>query len=275
MKYVELKKKCDVCFEEIKDIEGLLETVVRNAEAAYKEGGYKVFEKVQPLLEKLRGREKEHYAEVVYCKEDMDTKIGKQLLKTGKESEFWRESCDTYLWKMEVALQSMWRLAHDLGVIFLECSGSCSKAQDKVSCVSLCINIIYIYLEKAAGKWSEANSFWFELFDTDYSIRKSCNPDMLKWRGQSVDYRKKCAEEAAILHNFSVFYHFLPTETQEEGSRDDLKICPKCGKNLGSCLLSRTDNKTRICDVCGTMEALESFLNYSGNQSGTLCKTEA
>lgn len=58
MKYVELKKKCDVCFEEIKGIEGLLESVVREVEKTYQDGGYKVFEKVWPLLKKLRGREK-------------------------------------------------------------------------------------------------------------------------------------------------------------------------------------------------------------------------
>lgn len=35
--------------------------------------------------------------------------------------------------------------------------------------------------------------------------------------------------------------------------------CPRCGKSFEKLLaLSRTDNKTMICDECGTMEALES-----------------
>ncbi len=36
-----------------------------------------------------------------------------------------------------------------------------------------------------------------------------------------------------------------------------MKICPKCGRSFERLLaLSRTDNKTMICDECGTMEAL-------------------
>lgn len=231
MKYVELKKKCDVCFEEIKGIEGLLESVVREVEKTYQDGGYKVFEKVWPLLKKLRGREKGHYVVAVYWKADMDAKMGKQLLETGEESECWRENCDAYLWMMEVALQSMWSLAHDLGVICFEWREDRPEMLENVSYVSSCIGEIYILLEKAADKWSEANSFWFELFDTDYSIRKSCNPDILKWRGRSVDYRKNCAEEAASLHNFSVFYYFLHTESQE-GSRDDWEIDMDIGLDI-------------------------------------------
>ena len=41
-----------------------------------------------------------------------------------------------------------------------------------------------------------------------------------------------------------------------------MKICPKCGKEAKLLLeLSRIDNKTMICDECGTMEALESLPN--------------
>lgn len=37
-------------------------------------------------------------------------------------------------------------------------------------------------------------------------------------------------------------------------------ICPKCGKDFDRLLaLSRRDNKTNICDNCGTVEALEDF----------------
>lgn len=42
-----------------------------------------------------------------------------------------------------------------------------------------------------------------------------------------------------------------------------MKICPKCGKVFERLLtLSRTDNKTMICDACGQMEALMDFKNY-------------
>ena len=38
-----------------------------------------------------------------------------------------------------------------------------------------------------------------------------------------------------------------------------LSICPKCGKEYGGHpAISRTDNKTKICSDCGTMEALEA-----------------
>ena len=39
-----------------------------------------------------------------------------------------------------------------------------------------------------------------------------------------------------------------------------MKICPKCGRSFEMLLaLSRTDNKTMICDECGTKEALDSL----------------
>lgn len=38
-----------------------------------------------------------------------------------------------------------------------------------------------------------------------------------------------------------------------------MTICPKCGKETDRLLsLSRTDNKTMICDACGTCEALDA-----------------
>jgi uncharacterized Zn finger protein len=40
-------------------------------------------------------------------------------------------------------------------------------------------------------------------------------------------------------------------------------ICPKCGREFERLLaLSRVDNKTMICDECGTKEALEDFGIY-------------
>ncbi len=38
---------------------------------------------------------------------------------------------------------------------------------------------------------------------------------------------------------------------------NDMAKCPKCGRSFPRLLaLSRTDNKTMICDECGTIEAL-------------------
>lgn len=40
----------------------------------------------------------------------------------------------------------------------------------------------------------------------------------------------------------------------------NLEKCPKCGKMVKRLLaLSREDNKTRVCDVCGTKEALDAY----------------
>ncbi len=39
-----------------------------------------------------------------------------------------------------------------------------------------------------------------------------------------------------------------------------MSICPKCGRNFQRLLtMSRTDNKTMICDECGIREALNSL----------------
>jgi hypothetical protein len=50
---------------------------------------------------------------------------------------------------------------------------------------------------------------------------------------------------------------------------NEIKICPKCagyipnnktpGAYMGA--ISRRDNLTEICSACGTMEALEDFIN--------------
>lgn len=41
------------------------------------------------------------------------------------------------------------------------------------------------------------------------------------------------------------------------------KICPKCGKVISDYpALSRKDNRTEICSNCGTLEALESVIEY-------------
>lgn len=44
--------------------------------------------------------------------------------------------------------------------------------------------------------------------------------------------------------------------------KETIKICPKCKCHyIGYPAISRTDNKTEICQNCGTLEALQSFIN--------------
>ena len=46
----------------------------------------------------------------------------------------------------------------------------------------------------------------------------------------------------------------------------DTKICPNCGRVYSDYpALSRRDNKTKICPVCGIAEALEDLINFSLN----------
>ena len=42
-----------------------------------------------------------------------------------------------------------------------------------------------------------------------------------------------------------------------------MKICPRCKRNYKErSALSRIDNKTEICSICGTYEALEAYSNF-------------
>ena len=41
---------------------------------------------------------------------------------------------------------------------------------------------------------------------------------------------------------------------------NEVKVCPKCGKTYkGHPAISRDDNQTPICPLCGTKEALEGL----------------
>ncbi len=43
------------------------------------------------------------------------------------------------------------------------------------------------------------------------------------------------------------------------------KICARCGKAItGYPAISRKDNRTEICSRCGTLEALEDFIEHKG-----------
>ena len=44
----------------------------------------------------------------------------------------------------------------------------------------------------------------------------------------------------------------------------ELKYCPKCHKQYsGYPAISRVDNRTQICPMCGQMEALEAVWKWS------------
>lgn len=46
-----------------------------------------------------------------------------------------------------------------------------------------------------------------------------------------------------------------------------MKVCPKCGREFDRLLaVSRVDNRTMICDACGTMEALEDMKRLQENE---------
>ncbi len=46
--------------------------------------------------------------------------------------------------------------------------------------------------------------------------------------------------------------------------------CPKCGRSFTKLLaLSRTDNKTMVCDKCGIMEALNNFAIHKKQKKTT------
>ena len=45
------------------------------------------------------------------------------------------------------------------------------------------------------------------------------------------------------------------------------KVCPKCGKTYrGHPAISRVDNVTAICPLCGTREALEQYMRKMENE---------
>lgn len=51
-----------------------------------------------------------------------------------------------------------------------------------------------------------------------------------------------------------------------------MKRCPKCGLQKTRLLaLSRVDNKTMICDECGTLEAMQAFTEYTKKKEEKKC----
>ena len=59
-----------------------------------------------------------------------------------------------------------------------------------------------------------------------------------------------------------IYYEQWDEHYKNEHKKEDEKHnCPKCGNEYyGYSALSRVDNKTEICNHCGTKEALTAFL---------------
>ena len=52
----------------------------------------------------------------------------------------------------------------------------------------------------------------------------------------------------------------MPKSADAKRGIRGMRICPKCGRKFERLLaVSRNGNKARICDECGTMEALDSL----------------
>ena len=52
----------------------------------------------------------------------------------------------------------------------------------------------------------------------------------------------------------------MPGSVNAERGTERMMKCPKCGREVERLLaVSRSDNKTILCDECGTMEAMDSL----------------
>ncbi|PED63987.1 hypothetical protein [Priestia megaterium] len=72
-----------------------------------------------------------------------------------------------------------------------------------------------------------------------------------------VQVQKKKIE--AYFHEFKNWQEFKDFK-KENNDINFIMICPSCGtKHERLLALSRKDNKTSICDDCGTQEALEEL----------------
>ena len=77
-------------------------------------------------------------------------------------------------------------------------------------------------------------------------------------------------------------YHMIATP-DDKAQAERKKLCPKCGKEIGDySTLSKEDNETEICSVCGTREALDAIgivgekqeEIISRMQDGMLCEAD-
>lgn len=200
--YIELKKRCDICYGEMGEVERLLNAAIEEIDKVYHSGCFKELKNVLPVLQKVKSRAKGYFCVAGYSKRNIEVDQDKR--EPESEDKYWKDNIDVYLWQMEVALQSMWCCVHDLKKI---CSERIEKHPDKKeSMVPATGNISEAYscLENAAVKWKEANALWLELFDSDHAVRNSSNPNMTIWRGQHIDYRESCAEENGERHIYSM-----------------------------------------------------------------------
>ena len=197
-KYIKLKEKCDASYCDMGETERLLKAIVKKMDEAYQSGSLRELKNVLPALQRLESRAKGSYSVAGYSKRDMEKEQDGQEMDRG--FEYWRVNCDLYLWRMEVALQSMWWRTINLKQICAEWLDKHPDAQESMFTITVDISEACLHLENAAVKWKEANALWLELFDSDHAVRNSSNPNMTIWRGQYMDYRRDCAEEAMERH---------------------------------------------------------------------------
>lgn len=81
------------------------------------------------------------------------------------------------------------------------------------------------------------------------------------WAQANIWGRLKAYEDTGLTPEQIIEMDHLYAEKCKEVAmlKEGLRICPRCGRKFERLLaLSRKDNKTMICDECGTMEALDS-----------------
>lgn len=198
-KYKELKEKCDDCLKEMGEPEKIFREIAEKLEQACQLGELTIPENVEFALTMMRQREKAHYCMAEYCKNRLEDVC--RFKGNDSESEYWHKETDAYLWRMEMGLQNIWRRFHDLEIICAKLIEKHKDVQDMLMSFIEQIKDVYPQLKIAAAKWCEANSYWLEVYDDDYAVRKSDNPDLIIWRGLYIDYRQECAEEDIYNHN--------------------------------------------------------------------------
>ena len=73
------------------------------------------------------------------------------------------------------------------------------------------------------------------------------------------EYELECNEEMKIKAKIDVLEEILVVIKKVE----EVKVCPKCGREyIETPAISREDNKTEICSVCGALEAIKAYYDY-------------
>lgn len=106
--------------------------------------------------------------------------------------------------------------------------------------------------------YSECESLWKEISEADaYSVITTAR-EVTVQTGEPRDYLILSTAIDLLKEGHAIS---LPGMMIRE--RNDHKKCPRCGNSIiGIGALSRIDNETVLCRVCGDKEALEDFFHY-------------